>query len=114
MGNNCNNCKYIFYHTNDEPCEICNSNFDMWEANDANDVVKEIDHPLKKYDLRDFENVLQCLSEAVNGLHWRMENEPTTMDDSDYDKYEEWIAELKKYPREFWADCMLDNKEEND
>ena len=108
MEKNCSTCKYMSFHVTDKPCVDCNLVFNLWE-----DKVEFVEHPLKKYDLKDFENVLQCLSEAVNGLYWRMENEPTTMSDDDYDKYEEWINELKKYPREFWADCML-NKEEND
>jgi hypothetical protein len=60
--------------------------------------------------------LLQCLCEAITGLDWRMEAEPETIDESDYEKIEEWKKTLSKFPKEYWADCMLNEnyEEEND
>ena len=47
---------------------------------------------MKKYDTinnvdsEGVEELLQCLCEAITGLDWRMDAEPQTIDESDYEK----------------------------
>lgn len=43
------------------------------------------------------EEIANALDEAINGLSWRIEEEPETADKSDYEKLDEWKKVLASY-----------------
>ena len=55
------------------------------------DHNKEIGETRKSYS-----NYIQCLEialeESIKGLKWKMDNDPKSMDKSDYEKIDEWTA----------------------
>lgn len=57
----------------------------------------------------DIKAALNCFTEAIAGMAWRIETEPETLDSSDYEKFDEWVLAMSKLPKEFWPDCMLND-----
>jgi len=100
MEKSCKNCKWLESEDHLKPCYICNSNYDMFE------VIEIVYDSVEKIDSRGAEILLLCLNEVITGLEWRIENEPTTLDKADYEKYDEWTKTLRNYPSEFWTSNM--------
>ena len=96
MEKNCSNCKSG--KDVDNICFICNSDLDMWRLRSY--------ETLDNVDKKDIENLLFCVNESITGIDWRIENEPETIDKIDYEKYDEWTAVLRQFPREYWTDNM--------
>lgn len=100
MKKTCSNCKWLDSEDYLQPCPICNSNYDMFEAVDIKyGTVEEID-------IDGVKALLFALNEAITGFEWKVENDPISLGKSDYEKLDEWTKTLKNYPLEFWTDKM--------
>lgn len=48
--------------------------------------------------------VLNALDEACNGMEWRVESEPESLDESDYEALGKWRDILKRYNEKYGTD----------